>query len=78
MKNKRETLQAKISDWAIFVLGWALLGFQAYKYFTGALEEAVNYPLEIGIFVAGIMFVWKPQSLVNLISSVAKRKADGL
>lgn len=77
MKEKRESLQALISDWLIFLLGWGLTGYQAYKYFADKLHDA-NYALEIGIFVIGVLFVWKPQSLVNLVSNVAKRKSKDL
>jgi hypothetical protein len=77
MKQERETLQANISDWMVFLLGWAIVLFQGYKYFFGKFEGADWY-LEIGAFLIGILFIWKPQTLVNLVSKVAKRKSEGI
>lgn len=77
MKKERETIQAKISDWAVFIVGWGLLGWQFYKYIDHAFEGA-NWGVELPIFLVGVLFVWKPQTLVTLASNVAKSKSEKL
>ena len=77
MKKDRESLQAKVSDWLVFALGWAAVGFQGYKYFFDKFEGA-DWWLEIAVFLIGILFIWKPQTLVDLVTNVAKRKADSV
>lgn len=77
MKKDRESLQAKISDWAVFFVGWGLLGWQVYKYIDHAFEGA-NWAVEVPIFLASVLFIWKPQTLVDLASKAAKRKSEQL
>jgi hypothetical protein len=77
MDKKRETLQAQISDWAVFIVGWGLLGWQIFKYIDHAFEGA-NWGVEIPIFLAAVLFIWKPQTLVDLVSKAAKKKSENL
>jgi len=78
MKNKRESLQAQISDWLVFLIGWGAVIFQGYKYVADKFAEDTMWSLEIGVFLIGILFIWKPQTLVDLVSKVAKRKSDSI
>jgi len=78
MKNKRESLQAQISDWLVFLLGWGAVGFQGYKYVADMFTADTFWSLEIGVFLIGVLFIWKPQTLVDLVSKVAKRKSDNI
>ena len=77
MRTERETLQGTISDWMVFIFGWAVVLFQGYKYFFNKFEGA-DWWLEIAVFLIGILFIWKPQTLVNLVTKVAKRKSEGI
>ena len=74
MKN-REKIQESIIDWGVLLVGWFLIGFQIYKYVTDALEINV---LEGAVFVAGILFIFKPSFLVDVVKGIAKRKGDGV
>lgn len=77
MDKQREDLQTVISDWAVFIAGWGLLGWQIYKYVDHAFEGA-NWAVEVPIFLAAVLFIWKPQTLVDLAVKAAKRKSDKL
>lgn len=77
MKKERESVQAEISDWLVFVVGWGLLGWQIYKYVDHAFVGA-NWAVEVPIFLAAILFIWKPQTLVDLATKAAKRKSENM
>ena len=77
MKKDRESTQAEISDWLVFIVGWGLLGWQIFKYIDHAFDGA-NWGVEIPIFLAAVLFIWKPQTLVDLATKAAKRKSDEL
>jgi uncharacterized membrane protein YhdT len=73
MKKNREKIQDAIVDWAVLLAGLFLIGWQIYKYVGENLEPTF---LEAAVLVVGVLFVWKPQTIVDAATRAVNRKTD--
>ena len=65
----------KYGVWEYFlvIIGMILLSSQTYKYVIDTLEYR---PLELIVFLAGVLLVSAPATLVGLVKQAARKKVD--
>ena len=66
--KERETLRAKVVDYATLLFGIAIVVVQIVEYVQGQIEGSA---VEIGTFCVGLLLMVRPTILVDIVKAIS-------